>query len=100
MGVSFLHCWGALVLWGLGWNFLFGSGTLSLATTYTDQERFKAQGFHDFFVFGRPAFASLSSGVVICSFGWTALVLLALPFVLLQFLVMLLGFRASKSQTL
>lgn len=98
-GSSVMHYWGGLVLLGLGWNFLFVSGTLLLATSHTDQERFKAQGFHDFFVFGSQAFASLSSGVVIYSFGWTALVLLALPFVLLQFLVMFLGFRTSKSQT-
>tara|TARA_R110002167_G_scaffold243833_6_gene449260 strand:- start:2293 stop:3279 length:987 start_codon:yes stop_codon:yes gene_type:complete len=98
-GSSVMHYWGGLVLLGLGWNFLFVSGTLLLATIYTDQERFKAQGFHDFFVFGSQAFASLSSGVVIYSLGWTALVLLALPFVLLQFLVMFLGFRIPKNST-
>lgn len=98
-GSSVMHYWGGLVLLGLGWNFLFVSGTLLLATSYTVQERYKAQGFHDFFVFGSQAFASLSSGMVIYSLGWTALVLLALPFVLLQFFVMFLGFRTPKNQT-
>lgn len=96
-GSSVMHFWGGLVLLGLGWNFLFVSGTLLLATTYRDNERFKAQGFHDFFVFGSQAFASLSSGVIIYSLGWEALVLLALPFVILQCLVMFLGFKSSLS---
>jgi MFS family permease len=95
-GSSVMHYWGGLVLLGLGWNFLFVSGTLLLATTYSDQERFKAQGFHDFFVFGSQAFASISSGVVIYSLGWEALLLLALPFVLLQFLVMFAGFKSTS----
>lgn len=90
---SVMHYWGGLVLLGLGWNFLFVSGTLLLATTYTSNERFKAQGFHDFFVFASQAIASLSSGVVIYSLGWESLVLLALPFVLLQFLVMFIGLK-------
>lgn len=86
-----MHFWGGLVLLGLGWNFLFVAGTLLLATTYTASERFKAQGFHDFFVFASQALASLSSGVVIYSLGWSALLLLALPLVILQFIVMFLG---------
>ncbi len=97
-GSSVMHFWGGLVLLGLGWNFLFVSGTLLLATTYTSQERFKAQGFHDFFVFGSQAVASLSSGAVIYSFGWDVLLLIAFPFVLIQFLVMMLGLRATTTR--
>lgn len=88
---TLMHFWGGLVLLGLGWNFLFVSGTLLLATTYTAEERFKAQGFHDFFVFASQALASLSSGVVIYSLGWSALVLLALPFIIIQLIVMFFG---------
>lgn len=95
-GTSVMHFWGGLVLLGLGWNFLFVSGTLLLATTYQEDERYKAQGFHDFFVFGSQAFASLSSGVIIYSFGWESLVLLALPFVVLQCLVMIFGFSRTQ----
>lgn len=97
-GTSVMHFWGGLVLLGLGWNFLFVSGTLLLATTYQEDERYKAQGFHDFFVFGSQAFASLSSGVVIYSFGWELLVLLALPFVVLQCLIMIFGFTRTNRE--
>lgn len=96
-GSSVLHFWGGLVLLGLGWNFLFVSGTLLLTTTYQEKERFKAQGFHDFFVFGSQACASLSSGVIIYSLGWDMLVLLAIPFVILQCLVLLFGFKSSQA---
>lgn len=94
-GRDVMHYWGGLVLLGLGWNFLFVSGTLLLASTYQENERFKAQGFHDFFVFGSQACASLSSGAIIYSLGWDVLVLLALPFVILQVLVMIFGFKGS-----
>jgi len=87
-GQQVMHYWGGLVLLGLGWNFLFVSGTVLLPQSYEPEERFKVQGFNDFFVFGLQALASLSSGAIIYNFGWGKLVLLALPFLLLQLLVM------------
>jgi MFS family permease len=87
-GQQVLHYWGGLVLLGLGWNFLFVSGTVLLPQSYEPEERFKVQGFNDFFVFALQAVASLSSGAIIYKFGWDKLVLLALPFLLLQLLAM------------
>lgn len=87
-GQEVMHYWGGLVLLGLGWNFLFVSGTVLLPQSYEPEERFKVQGFNDFFVFALQAFASLSSGAIIYNFGWGSLVLFALPFLLLQLLAM------------
>lgn len=87
-GQQVMHYWGGLVLLGLGWNFLFVSGTVLLPQSYEPAERFKVQGFNDFFVFAFQAAASLSSGAIIYNFGWGKLVFLALPFLLLQLLVM------------
>jgi len=87
-GQQVMHYWGGLVLLGLGWNFLFVSGTVLLPQSHESAERFKVQGFNDFFVFAFQAVASLSSGVIIYNFGWENLVLLALPFLLLQLLAM------------
>jgi len=87
-GQQVMHYWGGLVLLGLGWNFLFVSGTVLLPQSYEPEERFKVQGFNDFFVFGFQAIASLSSGAIIYNFGWGNLVLLALPFLLFQLLAM------------
>jgi MFS family permease len=63
----------ALFLLGVGWNFLFtGSTTLSLQT-YTPEEKDRAQGALNFFVFATLAVSSLASGVLVTTQGWTLL---------------------------
>jgi MFS family permease len=61
----------ALFLLGVGWNFLFtGSTTLSLET-YTPEEKDRAQGALNFFVFAVLAASSLASGILVTTSGWT-----------------------------
>lgn len=63
----------ALFLLGVGWNFLFtGSTTLSL-TAYTAEERDRAQGALNFFVFATLAVTSFASGVLVTTQGWMLL---------------------------
>ncbi|MBP6644842.1 MAG: MFS transporter [Burkholderiaceae bacterium] len=63
----------SLFLLGLGWNFLFtGSTTLSLKA-YTPEEKDKAQGAINFFVFATLALTSFSSGLLVTTQGWTLL---------------------------
>jgi MFS family permease len=63
----------ALFLLGVGWNFLFtGSTTLSLST-YRPEERDRAQGALNFFVFATLAASSFSSGVLVTTQGWALL---------------------------
>jgi MFS family permease len=63
----------ALFLLGVGWNFLFtGSTTLSLQT-YTPEEKDRAQGALNFFVFITLALSSFASGVLVTTRGWTLL---------------------------
>ena len=63
----------ALFLLGVGWNFLFtGSTTLSLSA-YSPEERDRAQGALNFFVFATLAVSSLASGVLVTTQGWTLL---------------------------
>jgi predicted MFS family arabinose efflux permease len=84
LGHHFMHYLGALALLGLGWNFLFVSGTTLLATSYAPADRFRAQGFNDFAVFGTQAIASVAAGPVILTLGWERLNLLALPLLVLM----------------
>ncbi|MEP7454087.1 hypothetical protein [Phyllobacterium sp. SB3] len=42
---------GALVLLGVGWNFLYAGGTTSLMTTYTLAEKSNAQAINDMTIF-------------------------------------------------
>ncbi|MCX7168635.1 MAG: MFS transporter [Rhodocyclales bacterium] len=80
-GITLMHFWWALVLLGVGWNFLFIGGTTLLTETYRPEERAKVQGSNDFIVLGVQGLTSLSSGVLISSEGWASLNTYALPIV-------------------
>ena len=75
--VSLLHYWGCLVLLGIGWNFLFVSGTAMLARCYQTDDAAKVQGMNDLLVFGTQATGSLCSGAVLLLFGWPALLMIS-----------------------
>jgi MFS family permease len=78
-GLTVMHFWAALVLLGLGWNFLFVGGTTLLIETYTPAEKAKAQGLNDLLVFGTVAMSALASGFLHQLVGWTALNYSVLP---------------------
>jgi len=87
-GIEIVHYWVALVLLGIGWNFLFVGGTTLLASTCLPSERYRIQGMNEFIVFGAQAVASLSAGWVLGVFGWRPLLLSCVP-VVLGFLMLL-----------
>lgn len=78
-GHTFMHYWWALVLLGIGWNFLYVGGTTMLTYTYSMAERFRAQAVNEFLVFGTSATASLLAGTVMYFFGWNTLMLIPIP---------------------
>lgn len=78
------HYWWALVILGVGWNFLFVGGTTALVATYRPIERFRAQGVNDFSVFGVSALASLSAGLLLHEFGWSTVLISTLSAVALM----------------
>jgi MFS family permease len=92
----FVHYWTGLVLLGIGWNFLFVGGTTLLTRCYDPSERFKAQAFNDFTVFGFQAAASLSAGTVIFFAGWEVLNALSLPLLAIMLVVI---WRMAKKIT-
>ncbi len=71
-GIEMWNFWVALVLLGIGWNFMFIGGTTLLTDTYLPEEKAKIQSFNDFMVFGMVALASLSSGFLQQTIGWQA----------------------------
>lgn len=73
--------WMALVLLGIGWNFLYISSTVLLAQSYSHSERFKAQGVNDFIVVTSQMIASFMAGSILFTRGWINLNLLALPII-------------------
>ncbi len=78
-GHHYMHYWGSMVLLGVGWNFLFVSGTTLLVQGYAPEERFRTQAFNDFTVFAGSALASLSAGTALSGLGWNGLLLAAFP---------------------
>lgn len=72
-GVTFLQFFSALVLLGIGWNFLFIGGTTLLTESYRKEERAKVQGLGDFLVFSMSTLAAFSSGAINHAFGWEAI---------------------------
>lgn len=81
-GVSVAHFWFALVLLGIGWNFLYVGGTAPLTQTYRPSEQAKAQGANDLAIFLVMATSSSVSGMLLNRNGWEMLNYLAIPFVL------------------
>jgi len=71
-GVEVLQFWAALVLLGVGWNFMFIGGTTLLTETYEVEEQSRVQAFNEFMVFGTTAVTALASGVIFSTFGWQA----------------------------
>jgi lysylphosphatidylglycerol synthetase-like protein (DUF2156 family) len=67
--------WLQLVLLGIGWNFLFVSGTALLPLTHSDKDRFKAQAINDSMVFTLQAVAALSAGWAINLLSWQQLLI-------------------------
>jgi fucose permease len=76
-GTEVSHFLVALILLGVGWNFLYTGGTTLLTTVYRAQEKNKVQGFMDACVFATMITSSASSGALMHVRGWWVLNLLS-----------------------
>ena len=92
---SFFNYLVALIFLGLGWNFLFISGTSLLVLSYREEEKFRAQGFNDFIVYTVQAIASLSAGVFISLTSWKTMNLVCVIFLII---IVISTFRADSKQ--
>ena len=81
-GLEVVHFWVALVLLGVGWNFMFIGGTTLLTECHTPGERGKVQGANDLAIFITMIATSLSSGLLFTLQGWALMNKLAVPFLL------------------
>ena len=89
-GTALWHYFTALFLLGLGWNFLYVSGSTLIASLAEPAERGRVQGIADLIIFAVVALASLSAGALHSFIGWSGLVLLCLlPVVLITCVVWL-----------
>ena len=93
---SFYNYMFALIFLGLGWNFLFISGTSLLVLTYKEEEKYKAQGLNDFVVYSIHAIGSLSAGIFIALTNWKTMNILCIPFMIIIILTTIRAEKLSK----
>ena len=89
---SFFNYMFALIFLGLGWNFLFITGTSLLVLTYKEEEKYRAQGLNDSVVYTVHAIGSLSAGIFITLTNWKIMNIICIPLIIL---IILASIRAE-----
>jgi MFS family permease len=79
MGMDLWHFRSALLLLGIGWNFLFIGSTTLLTEAYRPEEKAKTQATHDFLMYSFVALATYRSGPMQTVYGWQAVNYAAIP---------------------
>ncbi len=87
-GVDLMHFTAALLVLGVGWNFLYVGGTTLYTQSYPASHRVRAQALMDRWVMGTMTLTSFSSGALVTTGGWQAMNLGALlPLALLALML-------------
>jgi MFS family permease len=99
-GTGFNSFAGALVLLGVGWNFLYIGGTTLLTGTYTASEKARAQAINDMTIFVIGLACSMSAGGLLDALGWSVLNLALIPWLMLAAASLVwLGLRTRRFAT-
>ena len=100
LGEGFVSFASALVLLGVGWNFLYIGGTTLLTESYLPAERGRAQAANDLTVFLVGLICSLSAGPMLAAFGWRLMNALMLPWLVVAALALVwLGRARARRAT-
>lgn len=99
-GTGFGSFASALVLLGVGWNFMYIGGTTLLTDTYTPAEKGRAQAINDMTIFAVGLACSFGAGGLLQALGWQTMNLVLIPWLVLAALSLLwLGMRQrSKAE--
>ena len=81
LGLTVWHFSIALVLLGVGWNFMFVGATSLLTDAFAGPNKASVQGLNDFLVFSVVAVTAMSSGALHQAFGWVSINLVVVPLV-------------------
>lgn len=96
-GTGFSSFASALILLGVGWNFLYIGGTTLLISTYSPVEKARAQAINDMTIFAVGLACSFSAGGLLEALGWQRMNIVLLPWLVLAALS--LGWLGFKQQT-
>jgi MFS family permease len=69
-GITVAHFVVALMMIGVGWNFMYTGGTTLLTESYRPVEKARVQGLNDLILFTTMGVSSLTSGALVTSAGW------------------------------
>ncbi len=97
-GITEWHFRAALLLLGVGWNFMFIGATQMVVGTYTPAEKAKTQAANEFLVFSMSTLAAMSAGWLEAGVGWAATNVLMIP-VVLWAMATVWFFRQEKTVT-
>jgi hypothetical protein len=78
-GITVAHFVLALILVGLGWNFMYTGGTTLLTESYAPTEKAHVQGVNDLILFVTMGISSLTSGALVAAGGWDVANWAAIP---------------------
>ncbi len=96
-GTSVPHFVAALILVGIGWNFLFVGATNLVTESYSSPEKAKTQGLNDLIIFSTVAFTAVSSGIIHELAGWKMLNMMVLPAIALALVAIAwFGYRRGR----
>lgn len=93
-GNHLANYWVALILLGIGWNFLFLGGTVLLPQTHNTAQKFRVQSINEFAVFSAQGMAALGAGALLFALGWQGLMVTS--FIIICSHILLLAWQAYR----
>ncbi|WCL49644.1 MFS transporter [Leptospira sp. GIMC2001] len=96
-GTGFLPFAVALILLGVGWNFMFVGGTRLLTDQYRNSEKNTIQAINDSFIYLIAVIATYSSAFLETNIGWFNLNLVSLPFLGIALLTVLYYLKSNST---
>lgn len=79
----------ALLLCGIGWNFMYVGSTVMLTQSCSDEERATAQGANEFIMFSIVTVASFAAATALHQYGWHGIQIMVTAVVLVAAAVIL-----------
>ncbi len=99
-GITFYNFSVALILLGLGWNFMHVAGSTMVTYAHRPEERGKVQGTSEMIILCVSTGAAFSSGGLQAGFGWTIINIAGIPLILFAVLTTWYCSRTTEYKTI
>ncbi len=96
-GDTHSHFMTALILLGIGWNFMFITATRLVSESYSPAEKGKTQASNEFLIFSMVTMSALASGWLESALGWRKLNLVVIPLLILILVVVFATHKKLKT---